>query len=262
MVYWHAKHGAKSLVDYDALPITTAATGLNHHASAVNGRVIMAGNNMYGQCGPSDSSIFSTADEDEMPPSVLKELAHASIRRVAAGDWHTLALSTDGDVFSWGAGVLGHGDEVYDAMPKRIEYFADLNLRVIDIAASRQFSICTAVDASGVMSAYIWGYFMHRNRSCKSLHPYRLPLDAIKHLGVGQDRAVVATAANELFSIQTSVDHARPFHPHFGDSVPSVELEGLDSAGHLGDLAIKKLIPARDTTFVLTGIALFPHFAY
>ena len=70
-----------------------------------------------------------------MPPLALQADAFAGQRVVAvsAGYFHTLARTTDGAVWSWGAaengygvGRLGHGDDTlsHQRVPKKIEVWA------------------------------------------------------------------------------------------------------------------------------------------
>ena len=51
-------------------------------------------------------------------PTLLESLQHVVIRKVAinSGGKHCLALSSDGEVYSWGEGEdgkLGHGNKLY-----------------------------------------------------------------------------------------------------------------------------------------------------
>ena len=55
--------------------------------------------------------------------------------KVACGSWHTVALSKNGDVLSWGGcddGQLGHGDKKILYSPKVIEGFDGIT--IVDIA--------------------------------------------------------------------------------------------------------------------------------
>ena len=70
------------------------------------GQVWAWGGNDYGQLGLGDTKKRSV-------PHRIEALAHAKIREVACGQFHTLAVDEDRVVWSWGrgdSGALGHGD--------------------------------------------------------------------------------------------------------------------------------------------------------
>ena len=73
---------------------------------------------------------------------------------VSAGFAHSLALTADGAVWSWGAGgggKLGHGDEQSQLLPKKIEAFT--GERVVAVSAGLGHSF--ALSADGALLA--WG---------------------------------------------------------------------------------------------------------
>jgi len=81
------------------------------------------------------------------PPTLVPSMQERRIVSVAASMWHCLALSCEGEVYSWGDGAngaLGHGDEDARAVPSWIESLS----RVESIAAGEN---CTsaAVDEDG-----------------------------------------------------------------------------------------------------------------
>jgi alpha-tubulin suppressor-like RCC1 family protein len=75
------------------------------------------------------------------------------VKQVAAGYSHSMVLTRDGDVFTWGSGSvgkLGHGNTDDQLVPKRVEDLAN----VTDIAAGGHHSM--AVGEGGTV--YTWGY--------------------------------------------------------------------------------------------------------
>jgi len=74
---------------------------------------------------------------------------------VSAGGEHSLALTADGALWSWGEGIfgrLGHGDQQNQLLPKKIEAFADQ--RVVAVSAGVFHSIAISADGS----VWSWGY--------------------------------------------------------------------------------------------------------
>jgi alpha-tubulin suppressor-like RCC1 family protein len=82
------------------------------------GRVLTCGR--YAKVGQSDENvIFSTL-------TPVAAMAAVQVRSLAAGCGHSLALTWDGRVYSWGsnlAGQLGHGDKLKRLSPALVEGF-------------------------------------------------------------------------------------------------------------------------------------------
>jgi alpha-tubulin suppressor-like RCC1 family protein len=67
-----------------------------------------------GQLGLGD-----TSDQDE--PTYVDALRGVGVRQIACGSGHTVVLSTEGEVFTWGRGDdgrLGHGDNGWKYVPR------------------------------------------------------------------------------------------------------------------------------------------------
>jgi alpha-tubulin suppressor-like RCC1 family protein len=90
---------------------------------------------------------------NEAVPRLIEALNHVVVKQVAAGGYHSMVLTRDGDVFTWGSGGfgrLGHGNTDDQNVPKRVESLTN----VTDIAAGVFHSL--AVGEEGVV--YTWGY--------------------------------------------------------------------------------------------------------
>ena len=73
---------------------------------------------------------------------------------MSAGDCHSLALTADGAVWSWGNGAygkLGHGDQQTQLLPKKVEVLA--GQRVVAVSAGLNHSL--AITADGAV--FTWG---------------------------------------------------------------------------------------------------------
>ncbi|KAJ1386285.1 Zinc finger, FYVE/PHD-type, partial [Sesbania bispinosa] len=86
-------------------------------------------------------------DKDFGQPHLVESLAVTNVGFVACGEYHTCALSTSGDLLSWGdgthnAGILGHGTDVSHWMPKRVNGPLD-GLEVLSIACGTWHSALT-----------------------------------------------------------------------------------------------------------------------
>jgi len=87
------------------------------------------------------------------PPRLVPSLQDRRVVSVAAGDWHCLALSREGEVYSWGdgrCGSLGHADGVARSVPSRVE-----SLSRIESIAAGPTEVSAAVDEVGRL--FTWG---------------------------------------------------------------------------------------------------------
>lgn len=102
----------------------------------------------YGQLGHGE------IDQNELVPRPVAALNDVKVKNVAAGDSHVLAITTTGQLYTWGVGFygcLGHNDEKPLTLPKLVEAFKDQQL---ESAAGGAFH-SLAVTASGALFA--WG---------------------------------------------------------------------------------------------------------
>ncbi len=94
------------MVSLTGLPVQTIACGGNHSvAVSTSGAVYAWGKNDHGQLGLGDRT-------DRNLPAQVRSLRSQDVRRVTCGQDHTVCLTGDGGVFSFGAGgygQLGHG---------------------------------------------------------------------------------------------------------------------------------------------------------
>jgi RCC1 and BTB domain-containing protein len=76
--------------------------------------VFMWGRGEDGQLGLGD-----TSDQDE--PTYVDALRGVGVRQIACGSGHTVVLTTEGEVYTWGRGDdgrLGHGDNGWKYVPR------------------------------------------------------------------------------------------------------------------------------------------------
>ncbi|XP_028780709.1 PH, RCC1 and FYVE domains-containing protein 1-like [Neltuma alba] len=109
----------KSLESNVVLDAQQIASGVRHTALVTRqGELFTWGEECGGRLGHG-------IDKDFSRPRLVEFLAVTNIEFVACGEYHTCAVSTSGDLFSWGdgnhhAGILGHGTDISHWIPKRI----------------------------------------------------------------------------------------------------------------------------------------------
>jgi len=87
------------------------------------------------------------------PPTLVPSMQNKRIVSVASGLYHSLALSAEGEVYSWGRGLfgaLGHGDVAERTAPSKIE-----SLSCIERIAADLNWTSAAVDEDGRL--FTWG---------------------------------------------------------------------------------------------------------
>jgi len=92
--------------------------------------------------------------QDQLLPKKIEALAGRRVVAVSAGGDHSIALTADGAVWSWGFGgwgQLGHGDEQNQWQPKKVEALA--GQRVVAVSAGGGHSFALTADGA----AWSWG---------------------------------------------------------------------------------------------------------
>ncbi|KAM5553176.1 PH, RCC1 and FYVE domains-containing protein 1 [Rosa sericea] len=109
----------KPLESNVVLDVHQIACGVRHIALVTRqGEVFTWGEESGGRLGHG-------IDRDFSRPRLVEFLALNNVEFVACGEYHSCAVSTSGDLFTWGdgthnAGLLGHGTDVSHWLPKRI----------------------------------------------------------------------------------------------------------------------------------------------
>ena len=128
--------------------VVAVSAGVYHSiALTANGSVWSWGGGVCGRLGHGD-------DQNQLLPKRIEGLAGQRVVAVSAGAMHSLALTADGAVWSWGSGGfgrLGHGDEQRRLQPKKVEALA--GQRVVAVLAGEDHSL--ALTANG--AAFTWG---------------------------------------------------------------------------------------------------------
>ncbi|XP_030838471.1 probable E3 ubiquitin-protein ligase HERC4, partial [Strongylocentrotus purpuratus] len=156
-----------------------------HHSLALSadGRVYSWGRNDVGQLGIRkkkqryDNQSQITQD---FTPRLIEELSNYDVIQIACGDVHSIALTLDGRLFSWGCnrhGQLGvetkwAAKEAKDHAEKPIEIEGLWGIPVQHIAAGGAHSV--ALSTTG--SIFVWGSNTHGQLGLQKLDDVKLPV--------------------------------------------------------------------------------------
>ena len=100
----------------ESVSIHSAAGGKHSMALTVDGRVFSWGEGDDGKLGHCSRLSCDT-------PRLIEALKSKRIRDIACGSSHSAAISSSGELFTWGCGEygrLGHGDNASQWRPKQV----------------------------------------------------------------------------------------------------------------------------------------------
>ncbi|CAN7061397.1 unnamed protein product [Brassica oleracea var. botrytis] len=127
------------------------ACGGRHSAVITDtGALLTFGWGLYGQCGQGST-------DDELSPTCVSSLLGIRIEGVAAGLWHTVCVSSDGDVYSFGGnqfGQLGTGCDQAETLPKLLEAPNLENVNVKTVSCGARHTAVIADEGK----VFCWGW--------------------------------------------------------------------------------------------------------
>lgn len=127
--------------------VCIAAGELHSAAVAENGMVYTWGWGEKGRLGHGTETTISQ-------PTLVTRLANESVVFAACGAGHTMVMTQEGKLFSWGAGSsgqLGHGSWGNRFRPSRVEFLRDVPVRQISCGSWHSAAITTKAEL------YCWG---------------------------------------------------------------------------------------------------------
>ena len=115
--------------------------GKNHTVGLTrSGRVYTWGQNDFGQLG------LGHHDDVEVPSRIGGSLNGKKIRSADCGDFHTIVLTEDGDLYSFGSGERGqHGQpgRKHQLAPKLVGPFVQASVKVLSVSCGSNFTVCS-----------------------------------------------------------------------------------------------------------------------
>ena len=120
--------------------------GVKQIACGSGHTVVLTGEGEVYTWGRGDDGRLGHGDNGwKYVPRLTHSLTGQIVTHVTCGSYHTAAVSSNGDLYTWGGGMygkLGHGNESGHSTPRRVE--ALVGLSVIDIACgSRHTAVVT-----------------------------------------------------------------------------------------------------------------------
>lgn len=204
---------------------TDVAVGHSHTLFLTHSSDVWAvGSNRHGQLG------LGSRTGQEWLPRRVQDLVGTKIVSIAAGAQHSLAISAEGELFSWGSGLrgcLGHGSSLFrsnqnENTPRLVKRLK--GLKVWSAAGGLMNSGC--VDANG--NVYVWGPHLREpltQAASEALEPELMPgLRNVTQLALGGRHLLARThggrvatfGANDFGLLGLGSDEPPdPFQPSF-----------------------------------------------
>ncbi|XP_059628089.1 ultraviolet-B receptor UVR8-like isoform X2 [Cornus florida] len=127
------------------------ACGGRHSAVITDaGALLTFGWGLYGQCGQGST-------DDELVPTCVSSLLGIRIEDVAAGLWHTVCISADGDVYAFGGnqfGQLGTSADQAETLPRLLDAPSLENMHAKIVSCGARHSAVVTDDGK----VFCWGW--------------------------------------------------------------------------------------------------------
>ena len=142
---------------------------------------------------------------DQHAPSLVTSLQGQRIVIVACGEAHTLGVTRQGGVFSWGHGErgrLGHGDEEEHVVPAQVVGFAR-GQRTVTAAAGGGHSVMVMQDGSCISwgKGQALGLEGHQDTLCPTLvSPQYFDGEPVAMAAAGRNHTLVVTVGGRVFA--------------------------------------------------------------
>ena len=201
------------------------------------GRVLSFGTGQYGALGHGYSGGKQLPDE--LRPRYIDALSGIRCVCVAAGELHSAAVTSDGDVYTWGdgfCGQLGHGDKRPQTTPVQVTHGGLEDECVCNITCGARHTIAVTEDGE----VYSWG-LGHFGVLGRSFTPYDHDPDAAV-LGMGADldegagQNGVAPAGAVAAAAAAAAAAVAPAMGQVEAAAPTAGTTGLESSNFTAEL--------------------------
>lgn len=150
--------------------VQQVSCGTDHVLLLAQGRVWSSGLNHRGQLGHGDI-------EPRTQPCIVEGLDGVAVDQVSCGNWHSLALSQYGDMYSWGSNAdkqLGHSAESATvAMPTLVDVGGgEMDFKCVGCGARHSVGLTT----SGLLFTWGWNEYGQLGHSVQGGTPAQVSM--------------------------------------------------------------------------------------
>lgn len=180
-----------------AIVVRSVACGASHTLMLTDYGLYACGLATNGQLGIGRNVQYSQT------PCLIEALISVEIEKIACGQYHSLALTTDGELYTWGWGVHGQLglnsiENVY--VPAKVEYFKDIKL--VEVAGGYCHSL--VLDSNGIVYTFGSGLFGQLGLGSCSKYTTPQPLlslpEPVTLIATQYFQNIVRTAGNAVYT--------------------------------------------------------------
>ncbi|KAM7257412.1 hypothetical protein ACFE04_013153 [Oxalis oulophora] len=211
------------LTALDNLDIVSVTCGADHTIAFAksSSQVYSWGWGDFGRLGHGNSSDLFT-------PQPIKALQGLSIKQIACGDSHCLAVTMDGQVLSWGRnqnGQLGLGTSEDSLVPQKIQAFQGIPIKMVAAGAEHT----AAVTEDGKL--YGWGWGRYGNLGLGDRNDRLIPEKEVEMVMVacGWRHTISVSDSGSLYTYGWS-KYGQLGHGNFEDHLVPHKLEALQGS--------------------------------
>ncbi len=154
------------------------------------------GSNYHGQLGLGDKPNYSPDQVYDSPQKINLN----NVISVSCGDYHTMCITTNGDLYAWGDnsyGQLGLGKNAHS-----YNYPRKINLgKIISVDCGANHTVAITADNE----IYAWGNNNHGQMGSKTItrtnYPYEINLDNIVSVSCGSHYTIFVTTDHKLYVV-------------------------------------------------------------
>ncbi|KAL8607282.1 hypothetical protein ACOMHN_047613 [Nucella lapillus] len=188
-----------SLSQYVIKKVAVHSGGRHAMALTVDGKVFSWGEGDDGKLGHSSRMNCET-------PRMIEALKSKRVRDIACGSSHSAAITSNGELYSWGLGDygrLGHGDNTTQLKPKQVKALA--GQRVIQVACGSRDAQTLALTDFGIVYSWGDGDFGKLGRGgsegCSVPHPVeRLTGQGVVQIECGAQFSLALTKSGQVWT--------------------------------------------------------------
>ncbi|KAL4238144.1 hypothetical protein ACF0H5_002856 [Mactra antiquata] len=177
------------------IKVTSIACGMQHTIALTQQGLYGWGASKYGQVGLGTRHTYTR-------PMPLEEMSKINCIAVDCGQYHSVALTEDANVYSWGWGVhgqLGHGDTEEMLIPKLVSSLT--NMSIVKVATGYCHTL--ALNSQGEVYSFGCGFFGQLGLGTSSKHtlPVKISLlpEKIETIGTKFFHNVAVDTKNRVF---------------------------------------------------------------